>query len=84
MIFIAILYTIIGVWIGYFFTDSIGAFYHRGNTTEIYSTSSITNEDIFASRKIQKTMDLIRKNAYGFDKKTRENIEDAILKSIIA
>jgi hypothetical protein len=29
-------------------------------------------------------MDLIRKNAYGFDKKTPENIEDAILKSIIA
>jgi carboxyl-terminal processing protease len=83
MICIAVLYSCLGVWIGYFFTDSIDSFYHKVSTTGNSIASNI-HENIFASPKVQKTIDLIKKNAYGFDKKTPENIEDAILKSIIA
>lgn len=57
--------------------------------TQIYSGSGIyknnlSNEDIFMSEKIKKTMKLIRSNSYWFDKKTPSEIEDAILKSIVS
>jgi C-terminal processing protease CtpA/Prc len=39
--------------------------------------------DIFATPKIQKTMDIIRQYSYGFDQKTNKDIEDAMMKSIV-
>lgn len=44
---------------------------------------NLSNEDIFASNKVQKTMNIIRKNSFGFDKKSSVDIEDAMLKSIV-
>ncbi len=44
---------------------------------------TLSNEDIFATKKIQKTMNLIRKNSYWFDTKSNLDIEDAMLKSIV-
>lgn len=44
---------------------------------------NLSNEDIFASKKVQKTMNIIRNNSFGFDKKTNIDIEDAMLKSIV-
>lgn len=56
--------------------------------TSIYTSTgahknNLSNEDIFISEKIKKTMKLIRTNSYWFDKKTTLEIEDAILKSIV-
>jgi hypothetical protein len=45
--------------------------------------TSISSLDIFATPKIQKTMDIIRKYSYGFDKKTNIDIENSIMKSIV-
>ncbi len=42
-----------------------------------------TNEDIFLSDKVKKTMSIIRKYSYWFDKKTTTEIEDSVLKSIV-
>lgn len=44
---------------------------------------SISSLDIFATPKIQKTMDIIRKYSYGFNKKTNVGIENAMMKSIV-
>ena len=42
-----------------------------------------TNEDIFLSDKVKKTMSIIRKYSYWFDKKSTTEIEDSVLKSIV-
>ncbi len=44
---------------------------------------NLSNEDIFVSEKIKKTMNIIRKNFYWFDQKSTTEIEDAVLKSIV-
>ncbi len=44
---------------------------------------NISNEDIFATKKIQKTMNLIREKSYWFDSKSSTDIEDAMLRSIV-
>ncbi len=45
---------------------------------------NISNEDIFVSDKVKKTMSLIRNNFYWFNKKTTTEIEDAVLKAIVS
>lgn len=47
------------------------------------SEKNISNEDIFATKKIQKTMNLIREKSYWFNSKSNIDIEDAMLKSIV-
>lgn len=54
-------------------------------STSINTNTGITlsNEEIFASKKIQKTIDIIRKYSYWFEKKTNVDIENAMMKSIV-
>lgn len=76
-----IIFFVIWVWFGYIIQEySIGTLVET--TQEV--KESLSNEDIFASKKVQKTMDIIRKNSFGFDKKTNIEIEDAMLKSIVS
>lgn len=58
--------------------------YHTSTSVNQKIDTSISSLDIFATPKIQKTMDIIRRYSYGFDKKTKVDIENAVMKSIVS
>ncbi len=70
------------IWVlfWYFFLQRTVDFFkysYQNNSTQI------SNKDIFSTKKVQKTMDIIRKESYGFSSKSNIQIEDAVLKSIV-
>lgn len=80
-------YVIIIFFIGWL---SLGYLINQYKSSYVFNSTvvqdkkeNLSNEDIFASSKIQKTMNIIRKNSFGFDKKSSSDIEDAMLKSIV-
>jgi C-terminal peptidase prc len=75
-----IIFIFIWIFIGYMLSEYLPVRSLDKNTNIV---QNLSNEDIFASEKVKKTMNLIRKNFYWFDKKTTLEIEDAILKSIV-
>ncbi len=56
---------------------------YKDSTKKPDLKKTLSNEDIFITEKIKKTMELIRTNFYWFDKKTNLEIEDAVLKSVV-
>lgn len=68
--------------IGYFSSEYFPALGVNTNNTVVIQ-KNLSNEDIFVSEKVKKTMNLIRKNSYWFDKKNTTEIEDAVLKSVV-
>ena len=81
-IFIPIVFTLLWLTFGYRITPYLSTYQTNTSVNQKVDTS-ISSLDIFATPKIQKTMDVIRQYSYGFDQKTAIDIEDAIMKSIV-
>ncbi len=84
-VIIPLLCLILWLTIGYRFTNYFPIFSSYYTSTGINQKidTNISSLDIFATPKIQKTMDIIRKYSYGFEKKTNIDIENAVMKSIV-
>ena len=81
-IFIPIICTLLWIAVGYRLTHYLPV-YHINTSINQKVDANISSLDIFATPKIQKTMDIIRQYSYGFDQKTNKDIEDAMMKSIV-
>jgi carboxyl-terminal processing protease len=77
-----IFFIFFGIILGYIGSGYISALESR-IFIENWNSGYKTNEDIFLSEKVKKTMWIIRKYSYWFDKKTTTEIEDSVLKSIV-
>lgn len=76
--------TYILVWfiLGYLLKQYIPTYLTNTSVNPNIDNQTLT-ENIFSSNKIQKTINIIRKYSYGFDKKSVVDIEDAMLKSVV-
>lgn len=68
---------IVGYFIGIYVTM------YLPTVTVQNSQNIISNEEIFLTDKIKKSMNIIRKYSYGFEQKSTIEIEDAVLKSVV-
>ena len=81
-ILVPIVFTLLWLTVWYRLTPYFPT-YHTNTSVNQKVDTNISSLDIFATPKIQKTMDIIRQYSYGFDQKTSIDIENAIMKSIV-
>lgn len=81
-VILSILFTLLWLIVGSRFTEYFPVYKTQTSINQKVD-ANVSSLDIFATPKIQETMDIIRKYSYGFDKKTKIDIEDSMMKSIV-